>query len=128
MGAVCDFAEQPPTIMSRSSRRSNPWLLPLVLAGIAFTLTASAYTVMAVRTMEGDRVAEADSRDAGTVVFLDRHGAGLMFGPLGLLAVFAAAAVRAERRRIDPHQLLPASPRGHERNDHGERTNESNSL
>ena len=31
--------------------RTNPWSFPLVLAGMAFTLTASAYAVMAVQKL-----------------------------------------------------------------------------
>jgi hypothetical protein len=81
----------------------------LVLAGIVFTLTASAYAVTAIRQLDTLAAAAAASPDAGSslIQFLDRYGAGLMFGELVLLAGVAAAAVATERCRTGGKDRSP---------------------
>jgi len=75
----------------------------LVLTALAFTLTASAYTVMAFK--KRDAVAAASPRaDSGLLEFLDRHGASLLGAELVALALAAIVAVVLDRR--------PAYPRG----------------
>jgi len=99
MGTVCSRAEQSLTIMVASSWRANPWSLPLVLAGIVFTLTASAYAVTAIQQLDAGAATASPDAGPGLIQFLDRYGAALMFGELVLLAGLAAAAVVSERWR-----------------------------
>ena len=68
----------------------------LVLAAIAFTLTASAYAVMAVKRLDAAPLAGVES-SPGLLEFLDRYGAGLMGAELVVLAAAAVAAIGAER-------------------------------
>lgn len=84
----------------------------LVLTAIAFTLTASAYAVMAVKRLDADGGATGAEASSGLIEFLDRHGAGLMFAELVFLAVAAVAAIGTERwqtgRRDVPPDTRPA--------------------
>lgn len=78
-------------------RSTNPFYVLLVAAGIAFALTACAYSVM---TLKAVRPPEAQSPTAGgaaLLVFLDEHGAGLMAAELALLALATVAAIGTDR-------------------------------
>jgi hypothetical protein len=79
--------------------RTNSWSIPLVLAGIAFTLTASAYAVMAVKKLDASLANPGAGASPWLIDFLDRHGAGLMFVELVVLAAVAVAAMGTERWR-----------------------------
>jgi hypothetical protein len=102
-------------------RSTNPFYVLLVAAGIAFALTACAYSVMtlkAVRPPEAQAPSAGGGRDRATkqvrpsrplgyqaptaggaalLVFLDEHGAGLMAGELALLALATVAAIGTDR-------------------------------
>ena len=80
------------------TRRTNVWSVPLVLAAIVFTLTASAYAVMAVKRLDAAAVAGAEP-SPGLIEFMDRYGAALMGAELVFLAVAAVAAIGTERRQ-----------------------------
>lgn len=77
--------------MARGRKRANPFYALLVLVGIAFTVTATAYFVMALRGHK-DRSADQDARPA-LLVFLDRHGVTLLTGELTLLALATWGAI-----------------------------------
>jgi len=92
--------------------RTNVGASLLVLAAIAFTLTASAYAVMAVKRLDATAVAGAET-SPGLLDFLDRYGAGLMAAELVVLAGAAVAAVGIERRQTG-RRGVPASAQGEE--------------
>jgi hypothetical protein len=92
--------------------RTNMGSRLLVLAAIAFTLTASAYAVMAVKRLETAPSAGAES-SPGLLDFLDRYGAGLMAAELVVLAAAAAAAIGIERRQA-ARRGVPAGAEGEE--------------
>jgi len=78
--------------LSRKLTATNPFYLLLVLAGIAFCVTACAYGVMAFRDLRGGAaVVEADA--GGLMGFLDRYGAALMAVEVVVLAVATIAAI-----------------------------------
>jgi hypothetical protein len=79
--------------------RTNVWSIPLVLTAIAFTLTASAYAVMAVKQLDAAAAVASAETSPGLIEFLDRYGAGLMCAELVALAVAAVAMIGAERRQ-----------------------------
>jgi hypothetical protein len=70
----------------------------LVLTAIAFTLTASAYAVMAVQRLDAAAAVASAEASLSLSEFLDRYGAGLMCVELVALAVEAVAMIGAERR------------------------------
>jgi hypothetical protein len=78
----------------------------LVALGIAFALTACAYSVMTLRAV---RPAGDDNAGGGGLLeFLDKYGARLMAGELALLAVASVGAIATDRywmqRAYDEHQ------------------------
>ncbi len=79
--------------------RANPWSVPLVLAGLAFTLTACAYAVMAVQKLAAGRAAQEAESSPWLIEFLDRSGARLMLAELVVLAIVVVAAMTRERWR-----------------------------
>ena len=93
------------TLMVDRGWRTNSWSIPLVLAGIAFTLTASAYAVMAVKKLDADLANPGARASPWLIDFLDQHGAGLMLVELVVLAAFAVAAMGTERWRAGRRDL-----------------------
>ena len=90
--------------------RTNVWSIPLVLTAIAFTLTASAYAVMAVKRLAVAAAVTTAEADPGLVEFLDRYGAGLMAIELVVLAVAAVAAIGTERRQTGRRDVPANAP------------------
>lgn len=85
--------------MVHRTGRSNVWSSLLVLMAIAFTLTASAYAVMAVKRLDAAMAAASEESSPALIEFLDRYGARLMCAELVFLAVAAVAAIGTERRQ-----------------------------
>jgi hypothetical protein len=79
----------------------------LVLAGLAFTLTASAYAVTAVQKLDAGRAVQEAESSPWLIEFLDRYGARLMLAELVVLAIVAAAAIGNERWRTGPREPQP---------------------
>ncbi len=92
--------------------RTNVGSVLLVLAAIAFTLTASAYAVMAVKRLDAAAVAGAET-SPGLLEFLDRYGAALMGAELVVLAAAAVAAIGIDRRQT-ARRGVPAGAAGEE--------------
>lgn len=98
--------------MAKAKEPFNPFYVLLVLLGIAFTVTACAYGVMAYRaTRVGPPQAETGPN---LLVFLDRHGGMLMAGELFLLGLASAAAMGTDRLWSRRQQRLAASGRAGE--------------
>jgi hypothetical protein len=92
----------------------NPFYVLLVVLGIAFALTACAYSVMTLKAVQSPAAANADADGAGLLWFLDRYGAWLMTGELVLLAVATFAAIATDRywmqRAYDEHHANQPKP------------------
>ena len=93
------------TLMVDHGWRTNSWSIPLVLAGIAFTLTASAYAVMAVKKLDAGLANPNSGASPWLIEFLDQYGAGLMLVELVILAAIAGAAIVTERWRAGRRDL-----------------------
>lgn len=84
--------------MSPRKKRVNPFYVVLVLAGVAFVVTACAYGVMAVKQMHVSYVSiEQAQADASFVGFMDEHGATVMLIELAILGVATFAAIGTDR-------------------------------
>ena len=96
--------------MRRSQKFANPFYVLLIIAGLSFALTATAYVVMTFREAH----ARDESAEKGTVVaaadehplmdWLRRHGDVALLTELGLLAICTFAAIGTDsywQRRID---------------------------
>ncbi|HUY33773.1 MAG TPA: hypothetical protein VMV69_13565 [Pirellulales bacterium] len=120
--------------------RSNPFHVPLVIFGIAFSLTACAYGVMAFRAVRGADVAEhpehhaaeprwmdpsglASERSAtepragqALLTFLDEHGALLLGVELALLAAATLGVIGGDgywnRATSDRSSVAPEAREG----------------
>ena len=87
---------------------ANPFYVLLLMAGVAFSLTACAYGVMTVRGLH--RV-EASGPGGLLMGWLDEHGFALMLIELGVLAMFCFLAVTTdaywERRLAQKSEQQP---------------------
>jgi integral membrane sensor domain MASE1 len=101
--------------MSRNKALYNPFYVLLLVAGLAFVVTACAYGVMAFRGTKGETLWQ---ESPGLLVFLDRHGALVMGIQIGVLAVASAGAMltdnfwkrRAERYAPSERASPPMAP------------------
>jgi hypothetical protein len=80
--------------MASEKKRGNPLYALVVAAGLAFTLTACAYGVLMVRSMNRD--ASSSVASSPLLAFLDRHGFKLLMGELALLGVASVAAMATD--------------------------------
>ena len=97
--------------MRRSRKFANPFYVLLILAGLSFAITATAYVVMAYREAHAHAgyVAGASPTDAASdehplMVWLRRHGNTALLSELGLLAICTFAAIGTDtywQRRAD---------------------------
>jgi hypothetical protein len=93
---------------------SNPFYALLVVAGIAFVITACAYGVMTLRAMSP----QAQGADAGhhpLLEFLASHGSHLLIAEIALLAIATFAAIGTDdywTRRANPQVPAGASQPG----------------
>ncbi len=84
--------------MLRSKKSSNPFYLLLVIAGLSFVITATAYVVMAFRDARPAEERAAATTSAANVehplmVWMRHHGDAALLTELGFLAVFTFAAI-----------------------------------
>ena len=85
--------------MRRSKKSANPFYVLLVLAGMLFAITATAYGVMAFR--EARPAEKAGATDASTdatrehplMAWMNRHGEKALLMELTLLALCTFAAI-----------------------------------
>ena len=93
--------------MARRAAR-NPCYVLVVVFGIAFALTACAYSVMTLKAVRPPSATAASTGGAALLKFLDRRGGQLMACELGLLAVATAGAIATDRywmrRACDEYQ------------------------
>lgn len=79
--------------MAAKKKAFNPFYPLLVIAGMAFSVTACAYGVLTVKMLDPIGAEEVRQEEAGMLSFLDRHGMTLLLSELGALAVLTVAAI-----------------------------------
>jgi hypothetical protein len=81
--------------MKRSNKFANPFYALLLVAGIAFAITATAYGVMAFRERDSKAAATASaaSQNHPLMAWLREHGEAALIAELALLAVGTFAAI-----------------------------------
>ncbi len=97
--------------MPDSSRTSNPFHALLVVVSVVFTLSACAYGVMAVRSMNPGQQALSPDRGHLLIQGLERYGTTILLIELAVLAVLVAAAIATEayRKRRMGRRQQPAT-------------------
>lgn len=83
--------------MSQKRAGANPFYVLLVVFGVAFALTACAYSVMTFRAVRVPSIDDESVGGAALLDFLDRHGGQLMAGELALLAASTVGAIGTDR-------------------------------
>ena len=99
--------------MPRSKKSANPFYALLVMAGITFALTATAYGVMAFRDARPMAV-ESERATAAAVhplmAWMSQHGETALIAELILLAVFTFGAIATDdywQRREASQRKMP---------------------
>jgi len=89
----------------------NPFYALLVLLGIAFTITACAYTVMSFRANKLDLNPQENADDEGLMNLLRQRGGTIMAIEVALLGVTTVAAIGLDqfRQNRDEQKKLAAA-------------------
>jgi hypothetical protein len=86
--------------MNRSHKFANPFYSLLLVVGIAFALTATAYGVMAFRESRppatDTRAGAATDAEHPLMAWLSQHGETALMTELGFLAVFVFGAIATD--------------------------------
>ena len=93
--------------MPKLREPTNPFYVLLVLAGLAFCLTACAYGMMAFRADRRGRSSEALQAPSSLVDLLDRQGEIIMASELVILGVATLGAMATDGWRAR-HAAPPA--------------------
>ena len=86
--------------MPRSRKSANPFYVLLIIAGLSFAMTATAYVVMAFRDSHSreeaiatDASAAATSDEHPLMVWMRHHGDAALLTELGVLAICTVGAI-----------------------------------
>ena len=86
--------------MRRSRKSANPFYVLLIIAGLSFAMTATAYVVMAFRDSHAreeatatDAAAVATSDEHPLMVWMRHHGDAALLTELGVLAICTVGAI-----------------------------------
>ncbi len=79
--------------MSKRKKPVNPFYVLLVLAGLAFLVTACTYGVMSYRAVE---MAGGALEDDGLMRWIDDNGIMLMLAQVGFIGLFSVVAMATD--------------------------------
>jgi hypothetical protein len=83
--------------MRRSEKFANPFYGLLLVAGIAFAITAMAYGVMAYRDRDTAKtVTSATAEEHPLMLWMSDHGEMALLAELGALALFTVGAIATD--------------------------------
>lgn len=84
--------------MAKKQKSVNPFYVLLVLAGVAFGLTALAYGASAAMwTIDPVRARQSADQGVGLVAAMDGYGVKLLVGELAVLLVATVLAIGTDR-------------------------------
>ena len=75
---------------------TNPFYVVLLLVGVLFFVTATAYFVMMLRGDRIGRQTQTTAQDGGLMQFMDEHGGRVLAAELVLLGICTAAAIGSD--------------------------------
>ncbi len=78
--------------VSKHGRSSNPFYALVLLAGLAFVISACAYGTMLVR-ISRHRPQEGPTATPAWIQWMQHHGTWLLLGELALLGILTVAAI-----------------------------------
>jgi heme/copper-type cytochrome/quinol oxidase subunit 2 len=79
--------------MKRYRKSANPFYALLIIAGIAFVVTAAAYCVMAYREREPAKAGEPPLPAHPLMVWMSQHGEVALLAELALLGISTIGAI-----------------------------------
>jgi hypothetical protein len=82
--------------MTRSRKFANPFYGLLLVAGIAFLVTATAYGVMAFRDRGTAEASSAPTDEHPLMTWMSQHGDAALLTELGILAVCTFGAIATD--------------------------------
>lgn len=88
--------------MAKVQESFNPFYPLLLIAGVAFLMTACAYGVMAFRDVRIESRPDSDGHDF--MQFMQQYGGRLMLGELAALGVATAGLIGLDRWRYERQQ------------------------
>ncbi|MCI0492916.1 MAG: hypothetical protein L0Z07_08265 [Planctomycetes bacterium] len=83
--------------MAHYRKSANPFYVLLLLAGIAFAITATAYGVMAFRESRAGGQANVAEEPHPLIAWMSRHGDAALLTELGFLAAFTIGAIGTDQ-------------------------------
>ena len=94
--------------MAKNKEPINPFYVLLVITGIVFCITATAYGVMAVRGLypEETQVSEAGQQ---MLLWLDKNGFWMLMIELLALGIFTFGAIALDEMRSRKAAAVPAT-------------------
>ncbi len=102
--------------MNRCNKFANPFYALLLIAGIAFALTATAYGVMAFRDRDArSAISGASISEHPLMTWMSQHGETALILELAALAVCTVGAIGTDdywQRRDSDKRTRVASERG----------------
>lgn len=84
--------------MAKVKEPFNPFYALLLVAGILFSVSATAYGVMAFTAVRKGPIVEGPSSGQRLLVFLDDHGGKLLTGELIVLAIATVGVMFWDQR------------------------------
>jgi hypothetical protein len=92
--------------MRQYKKSANPFYALLIVAGISFVVTATAYCVMAYRERESVRANAATGPEHPLMAWMREHGEIALTGELAVLAVGTVGAIGTDDywQRRDAHR------------------------
>jgi fumarate reductase subunit D len=83
-------------LVAQQKRLANPFYVLLVIAGVAFGITACAYVLMIVVMKDPSQAAAVRDSGEGLIHFMDKHGLRVMIVEIIVLAVATFAAIATD--------------------------------
>jgi hypothetical protein len=93
--------------MRQSKKSANPFYALLLLAGVAFVVTAAAYCVMAYRDREPPKVGEPPLPAHPLMVWMNENGEAALLAELAVLGIGTIGAIGTDdywQRRANENQ------------------------
>lgn len=81
--------------MAKPKEPFNPFYVALLLLGVAFTITACAYAMMAFRATR----LEQSAADSNLITVLEQHGGTIMAAEVALLGLATVGAIALDQYR-----------------------------
>jgi hypothetical protein len=101
--------------MAKAKEPFNPFYACLVVLGVAFTVTACAYAVMAYRATHLSNNSSVESsvlptEESRLMTLLDKHGMAIMGAEVLLLGIATVGAIGLDQYRLSRAETEP--PKG----------------